>query len=175
MKTFLFATLVSLFTVAANAQHDHSSHSPAATTSSTQTSLTQLLPLYYDIKNALVNGDAATASANADVFAKAVNGADMSTLAGNEMDVFMASQKKLAADAGQIAAVKDIQKQRDAFATLSADMATLAKGVKLSSAPVYVATCPMKKATWLSSEAAIKNPYYGKQMLTCGKVTETIK
>jgi hypothetical protein len=28
---------------------------------------------------------------------------------------------------------------------------------------------------WLSSEAVIKNPYYGKAMLTCGKVTETIK
>jgi hypothetical protein len=33
----------------------------------------------------------------------------------------------------------------------------------------------MKKMYWLSSEAAIKNPYYGKMMLTCGSVTETIK
>jgi len=32
----------------------------------------------------------------------------------------------------------------------------------------------MKKAVWLSNEKAIKNPYYGSQMLTCGKVVETI-
>ncbi|RYF82932.1 MAG: DUF3347 domain-containing protein, partial [Chitinophagaceae bacterium] len=35
--------------------------------------------------------------------------------------------------------------------------------------------CPMKKALWLSNEKAIKNPYYGSAMLTCGKVTETIE
>ena len=28
---------------------------------------------------------------------------------------------------------------------------------------------------WLSEEQAIKNPYYGSSMLTCGKITETIK
>lgn len=175
MKIFLFAAIVSFFTVTVNAQHNHGSHEHGTTSTSQQTSLSQVLPLYYDVKNALVAGDAATASAKADAFAKAVNGADMSTLQGKEMDAFMAAQKKLAADGAQLAATNDIQKQRDAFATLSADVATLAKGVKLSSQPVYIATCPMKKATWLSSEAAIKNPYYGKQMLTCGKVTETIK
>jgi len=33
----------------------------------------------------------------------------------------------------------------------------------------------MKKAYWLSSEAAIKNPYFGNAMLACGKITETLK
>lgn len=173
MKTFLFAAIVSLFTVTANAQHDHGSH--PANHASSQSSLSTLLPAYLDIKEALINGDAATASAKAGAFATAVNGANMNALQGKEMDAFMAAQKKLATDAAPIASSKDIQKQREAFATLSADMAALAKVVKLSSEPVYVATCPMKKASWLSSEAAIKNPYYGKQMLTCGKVTETIK
>jgi hypothetical protein len=32
----------------------------------------------------------------------------------------------------------------------------------------------MIKTHWLSSEKAIKNPYYGSAMLTCGEVTETI-
>jgi hypothetical protein len=51
----------------------------------------------------------------------------------------------------------------------------LAKAVKLSVQPVYQDYCPMKKAYWLSSEAAIKNPYYGSQMLSCGKINDTIK
>lgn len=32
-----------------------------------------------------------------------------------------------------------------------------------------------KGATWLSKENVVKNPYYGSMMLSCGKVTETIK
>jgi hypothetical protein len=32
-----------------------------------------------------------------------------------------------------------------------------------------------KGANWLSKESAIKNPYYGSQMLSCGKTVETIK
>ena len=45
--------------------------------------------------------------------------------------------------------------------------------------PVYYQFCPManggKGANWLSKENAVKNPYYGAQMMTCGKVVETIK
>lgn len=45
--------------------------------------------------------------------------------------------------------------------------------------PVYYQHCPMankgKGANWLSKENAIKNPYYGSQMLTCGSTVETIK
>jgi hypothetical protein len=45
--------------------------------------------------------------------------------------------------------------------------------------PTYYQFCPMandgKGANWLSKENAVKNPYYGNQMLTCGKVVETIK
>ncbi|RYF87461.1 MAG: DUF3347 domain-containing protein, partial [Chitinophagaceae bacterium] len=45
--------------------------------------------------------------------------------------------------------------------------------LKLSSQPIYLQYCPMKKASWLSSEKQIRNPYYGSSMLTCGEVTET--
>jgi hypothetical protein len=32
-----------------------------------------------------------------------------------------------------------------------------------------------KGANWLSKENAIKNPYYGSSMLTCGKTVEIIE
>lgn len=45
--------------------------------------------------------------------------------------------------------------------------------------PIYYQFCPManngKGANWLSKENVVKNPYYGSMMLSCGKVTETIK
>ena len=137
--------------------------------------LSTLLPLYYDIKNALVKDDAATASAKAGLFSKAVKETDMKTLSESEMNAFMSLQNKLSSAADKISSSKDIQKQRDNFAALSSDFYTLAKAVKLSDDPVYQAYCPMKKSYWLSSDAAIKNPYYGKAMLTCGSIKDTIK
>jgi hypothetical protein len=32
-----------------------------------------------------------------------------------------------------------------------------------------------KGANWVSKDNTIKNPYYGSQMLSCGKTLETIK
>lgn len=176
MKTrlsIITAIFFSLLTISASAQHTHNHGDAAHTTQSS--ALAQVLPSYLDIKNALASDNAALASSKADAFAKAVNAVDMNAVSAGEMDAFMSAQKKLAAEAGQVAATSDIKKQRDAFASLSTDIISLAKGAKLSAQPVYVDYCPMKKASWLSSEQAIKNPYYGKQMATCGKVTETIK
>jgi len=48
------------------------------------------------------------------------------------------------------------------------------KALKLNTAIVYRTYCPMKKSYWLSEAAAIKNPYYGSEMLTCGEVKQTL-
>ncbi|OQP60464.1 hypothetical protein A3860_33635 [Niastella vici] len=137
--------------------------------------LSQLLTFYYDIKNALVKGDANTAAAKAGEFVKAVNNVDMKKLPDADMNAFMSLQEKLAFDAKHISETKEIGHQREHFQSFSNNFYKLAKAVKLSDKPVYQDYCPMKKAYWLSSEAAIKNPYYGAQMLTCGKVNDTIK
>ncbi|HEX9511868.1 MAG TPA: DUF3347 domain-containing protein [Puia sp.] len=133
-----------------------------------------LLSTYYGIKNALVNSDANTAASQAAAFQKTLQAIDMKSLPDTSMTVFMSLQGKLTKDAAYIAGNKDISRQREHFTTLSANMFTLVKALKLSSQPVYYDYCPMKKAYWLSSEATIKNPYFGNQMLTCGKTTETL-
>ncbi|MEO6316216.1 MAG: DUF3347 domain-containing protein [Chitinophagaceae bacterium] len=139
------------------------------------TSLSALLNSYLDIKNALVATDAATASVKAGELAKAIEGIDMKALSEADHNAFMPLNEKLAFDARHISESKDISHQREHFSALSNNIYKLAKAVKLSTGPVYQEYCPMKKMYWLSSEAAIKNPYYGKAMLTCGKVTETIE
>jgi hypothetical protein len=90
------------------------------------------------------------------------------------MTAFMSYQDKLAFDARHISESNDIAHQREHFANFSANFFKLAKAIKLTDEAVYYDYCPMKKSYWLSADAAIKNPYYGKQMLTCGKVTETL-
>ncbi len=138
------------------------------------TALTSLLASYYDIKDALIKSNSADAAAHAGEFLKAVNGVDMKGLPAPNMTAFMAAQEKLSLDAGHISESKDIARQREYFANFSSNFFKLAKAVKLTDKPVYYAYCPMKKSYWLSADVAIKNPYYGSQMLTCGKVTETL-
>nr|WP_068890574.1 DUF3347 domain-containing protein [Pedobacter panaciterrae] len=141
-----------------------------------QTSETQsLLTSYYDIKNALVNSDAAVAASKAIEFSKALASVDIKAMPQAEMTAFTGLQDKLAFDAKHISETKDISHQREHFANFSANLFKLAKVVKLSKDAVYYDYCPMKKSYWLSDNAAIKNPYFGKQMLTCGSVKETLK
>lgn len=141
-----------------------------------QTSQTEsLLTAYYDIKNALVNSDAAVAASKASEFSKALVSIDMKSIPQADMTAYMGLQQKLSVDTKHLSESKDISQQREHFANLSTNLFKLAKVVKLTKSPVYYDYCPMKKSYWLSDNAAIKNPYFGKQMLTCGSVKETLK
>ena len=127
----------------------------------------QLLTTYYSLKDALVGSNANAAATAAQDFVMAVNAVDKETVKDE-------TRSALLKDANDIAQSKDLNTQRQKFANLSSTMYSLAKTVKLSADPVYLQYCPMKKASWLSSNKAIKNPYYGSAMLTCGSVKETL-
>lgn len=175
-RLIFFAIVFAALSFSAKANHNNSFHIVTAVDNTTlESPLSQLLTLYYDIKNALVKGDASTAATKAGEFVKAINGVDMKKLPEADMNAFMPLQEKLAFDAKHISETKEIGHQREHFQSFSNNFYKLAKAVKLSDKPVYQDYCPMKKAYWLSSEAAIKNPYFGTQMLTCGKISDTIK
>jgi hypothetical protein len=141
-----------------------------ASTAQDSASLTKasgLLMHYHNIKNALVAGDAGSAASNADLFIVTANTIDYKLISEGNIHALLS-------DATRISETKDLEKQRKYFANFSANMIAIAKVVKFTSAPLYEAYCPMKKAGWLSSEKEIRNPYYGSAMLTCGKVINTI-
>ena len=133
---------------------------------------------YFIVKDAMISSDGnATSIASKELFI-AINNVKMDKL---EMDVHMVWMKvlnQIKEDAEHIADTKDIKHQRDHFTTLSKDIYALLKVAKYD-VPVYFQYCPMyndgKGANWLSKENAVKNPYYGSMMLTCGKTVETIK
>ena len=134
----------------------------------TATSQIQLLQSYYEIKDALIAGNSESAAKNAELFVRTANSIDYKIISEGNINILLK-------DAGAISAIKDLKKQREIFANLSKNIAEVAKATKLSAQPIYKQYCPMKKAYWLSNEKAIKNPYYGNSMLTCGNVEETIK
>ena len=127
----------------------------------------QLLTAYYQLKDNLVKSNPAATAASANVLVQSINDVDKEIL----KDDVKTSMLK---DASAIAQTADIKIQREKFSSLSNNMFELAKSVKLSSEPVYQQYCPMKKASWLSNDKAIKNPYYGSAMLTCGSVKTTL-
>ncbi len=127
----------------------------------------QLLNAYYHLKDALVSSNASSAATNANELVKAINSTDKQTVNDD-------ARASLIKDANAIAQSSNIKIQRKKFATLSTSMVELAKKAKLSAAPVYQQYCPMEKSSWLSSSKAIKNPYLGSAMLTCGSVKSTL-
>ena len=137
-----------------------------------------VLDAYYAVKDALVSSDGNAASTNATNLVKAIKAVNMDQLASEQHMVWMKVMKDLDSEAGRIAGTRDVAKQREYFSGLSDNMYKLIKAAKPSEV-VYYQHCPMAKegkgANWLSQVPAIKNPYYGAQMLTCGKTTETIK
>ena len=149
-----------------------------AVNDSVKTQISNTLAHYYQIKDALVAGNDGDASKHAKAFRKILELVDIKKMTSEQHSFFMPLQKKLDYDAEHIKGSPNIEHMREHLVSFSDNMFLLVKSFNATNgATVYLAHCPMynKGANWLSSEEAIKNPYYGKQMLTCGKVTETLK
>jgi Cu(I)/Ag(I) efflux system membrane fusion protein len=72
----------------------------------------------------------------------------------------------------------EVEQMRADFEKVSDNIFAALKKLKLQNAKVYQQYCPMafddKGAYWLSSEEKIRNPYFGKKMLSCGEVTDSL-
>lgn len=65
--------------------------------------------------------------------------------------------------------------QREHFKTLSKDVTDMV-AITGTDRKLYEQFCPMydKGSAWLSASNEVRNPYYGSEMLTCGKVQREI-
>ena len=160
------------------ATKDHSVHSNNVTEMQDSYPLSAVYDSYFAVKDALVQTDGATASINAKNLLFAVNDVKMDQLSMDVHMVWMKVLENLKEDATTISDSKDTKTQRASFVSLSESIYKLIK-ISKQETPTYYQFCPMandgKGANWLSKEETIKNPYYGSQMLSCGKTVETIK
>lgn len=82
-----------------------------------------------------------------------------------------APAQAIAAAAREVEKAGDIKAARNAFATLSDAVVAYADSTKAPlGTDVKVAYCDMKKKPWLQKGMAIRNPYYGSEMLECGVI-----
>lgn len=158
-------------------QHEMSNHATHAVAAKSKNPLQAVINSYFSIKDALIQTDATTTSVKATELLGIVKAVDMNTLSSEEHQVWMKGLSDLTANVESISKSTSTPKQRELFANVSKTMYDLAKTSKLESS-IYYQHCPMfnsgKGAHWLSKDSAIKNPYFGSTMLTCGSTVETL-
>ena len=67
----------------------------------------------------------------------------------------------------------DIKTLREQVKPLSLALAKLVQSQPVEGYGIYF--CPMADAYWLQKVGAVRNPYYGKSMLTCGELVKKVE
>ena len=159
---------------------DHSMHNQENVVETKQevNQLKTIFESYFTLKDALIKSDGKLSATLAKDLLTNINSVKMDELSSEEHTVWMKVMSSIKSNSEKIASTTSIEKQRIVFMDLSANFYDLLK-VSKQDYSIYYQNCPMyndgKGANWLSKENAVKNPYYGSQMLTCGKTVETIK
>lgn len=151
----LFAiTLLSIATVKAQSLHTKP--------------LNNVIAKYMVLKDALANGDGRVAEAKAKFLLAAISEIPKTGLSAEEAALL----PKLEYDSRHISEVNKIAHQREHFVSLSNNLYTLIKKLKVNNIVLYRQYCTMTKAYYLSETSKDKDPYMG--MSNCSKVTETL-
>jgi len=129
---------------------------------------------YFNLKDALVNDDNGKAKELGNTLAKSLKAFDASNYSDNEQSEL----KDIIEDATEHAehiGESDIKHQREHFKILSKDVTDMV-AITGTDKKLYEQFCPMYDGgtAWLSTKEEVRNPYYGSQMLKCGKVQREI-
>ena len=116
-----------------------------------------VLDNYLKIQESLTKDSIKGVDEHAAAISKAVKGDDMKMLSPD-----------VARQADTLATAKDLKAAREAFKPLSDSLIKYLADNKAGAGKYHEGYCPMAKASWLQTEKAVRNPYYGKSMLDCG-------
>jgi len=139
-----------------------------------QNGMKNVLAAYIKMKDAFVESNASVVAREAKVVLDLAKNLDMTGLGTMERGHLDDSIKLLQS----ISKKEELDSQRTHFVELNEHMVPLASCIKPLDQTLYVQQCPMannnRGAVWLSSEKEIRNPYYGDEMLSCGKVEKIL-
>jgi len=160
---------------------DHTKHLPDYTASTSiefKKQLTMVSDAYLLLKDALVASDSELTVSTAQQVLGALSKVDMSLLKGDAHLYWMEKLTALQAHSKKITELTDVEAQRKQFNFFSQALINAIKVFGVGEDTLYVQHCPMadnnEGADWISDEKAIRNPYFGDKMMTCGLVTATI-
>ena len=160
-RVLLIATLALL--AACNSEKANTAEEAVAVSAAEQTT-NPVISSYMDMKDALVASDAEAARESAEALLTAA------------MDEKLSSECITAIQ--ELQSSEDLEAIRAAFYPLSQQIYTWVKNSDENSEKLYWQHCPMamdnEGANWLSMESEILNPYFGDQMLHCGRIAEEL-
>ena len=131
---------------------------------------------YLKLKDNLVASDAPKAQADAKALLAAAEKVDVAGLEGEQKAYAEERLGEVKQSASKMAESTDLAAQREQLELLSEATFALAKAFGATDQQLYYQHCPManndKGGYWLSSDKAIRNPYFGDAMLKCGSNEE---
>jgi Cu(I)/Ag(I) efflux system membrane fusion protein len=142
-------------------------------------SVKDIVNSYLQLKNDLVNDNPGDAADAGKAVEEAFKNFSIANLTADQKKVFDDVRNDAVEHAEHIAENKgNIEHQREHFEMLSNDIYDLVKTFDAGQV-LYRDFCPMynknRGAYWLSETREIQNPYFGKEMLTCGTIKEELK
>ncbi len=149
-------------------------------TSAFSESFSVLMTNYFHLKDNLVLSNDTLAVASANLVISSAEKLDLSALKADSNIVSTAKMylETIVAETKGLVGEKDIEGKRKSFQMVSDNMYDLIRTVRYDKEVVYHQYCPMAfndaGAYWLSRTSDIKNPYFGKKMLTCGEVKDSL-
>jgi hypothetical protein len=141
---------------------------------------TSFLDDYYHLKDAFVLSNDTMATRSANVLALSSDSLNLQEVKADSSIIQMAEGyvQTVSSEAKALAGEKDLEAKRKSFQMISDAMYDLVRTIRFDKEVVYHQFCPMAfndaGAYWLSANAEIKNPYFGKKMLECGEVKDSI-
>ena len=134
---------------------------------------------YLKLTDALTSDNLVVAKKDGANLLKAVEAVNMSLFTGESHKAWMDISADLKSALQHIKHFKTLGELRKAFNQISESVINMEIAFKPNNETLYVLHCPMannnKGGDWISASKKVKNPYYGKAMLTCGEVSKEIK
>jgi len=145
----------------------------------TKEALKPIFTEYLLLTDALAKDNLEEAKKDGAKLLKAVEDVNMSLFTGESHKVWMDLSVELKNALQHIDHFKSLGELRKSFNQISESIITMEIAFKPNNETLYVLHCPMannnKGGDWISASKEVKNPYYGKAMLTCGEVSKEIK
>ena len=137
---------------------------------------------YYDLKDALVASDSAKANTASKKLIGYADSLEIDEIQGDSTGMIKETARTftgtISGSAQALVKETTLEAKRKEFEMINDALWSLTRTVRYDGEKVYYQYCPMafnnKGAYWLSNQATIRNPYFGAEMLECGKIEDSL-
>ena len=134
---------------------------------------------YLLLTDALTRDNLQEAKKNGINLIEALEAVNMTLFTGESHKAWIDLSADLKSSLQHIKHFKTLEEFRKSLNQISESIITMEMEFKPNNETLYIFHCPMannnKGGDWISTTKEVKNPYYGKAMLTCGEISKEIK